>query len=146
MTDADREYLTSKGLNPDGYEKLALDYIFFAYYNSTSMGTTPVSIENSTANNLINYLATRIISKAEMPVGSVIRVDAGYQYRPERFTELDKNSDKRVDNITAEHIVIDEEWWDDYNYAAFNVSDAELKKVASAEMGTYFVIYVPKAN
>jgi hypothetical protein len=110
------------------------------------MGTTPVSIENSTSSNLANYLATRVISKAEMPVGSIIRVDDGYQYRPERFTELDKNSDKRVDNVTTEHIVIDDEWWGNYGYAAFNVSDAQVKKIASAEMGTHFVIYVPKAN
>ena len=146
MTEADREYLTSKGLNPDNYDKLKLDYIFFAYYNSTSMGTTPVSIKNSTANNLVNYLATRIISKEEMPVGSVIRLDEGYQYRPERFTELDKNSDKRADNTTEAYVIVDEAWWGSYNYAGFNVSDSAVKKLANAEMGTHFVIYVPKAN
>ena len=148
MTDADKEYLTSKGLNPDNYEKLDLGYELFAYYNSTS-GTTSNILNSriSTANNLVNFLGTRIITKAELPVGSVIRLDAGYQYRPERFVELGKVPAKRGDNVKTEgHVVVDDAWWGTHNYVGFNVAFEGNNKVVSNETGTHFVIYVPKAN
>ena len=148
MTDADKDYLTSKGLNPDNYEKLDLGYEIFAYYNATS-GTTSNIINSrvSTASNLVNFLGTRIISKAELPVGSVIRVDSGCQYRPERFVELGKAPAARGTNITTGHVVIDDAWWGAHNYVGFNISIATgSNKVVSAETGTHFVIYVPKAN
>ncbi len=147
MTDADKAYLTSKGLNPEGYEKLDLGYTMFAYYNATS-GTTSNIINSriSTANNLVNFIGTRIISKAEMPAGSVIRVDSGYQYRPERFVELGKSPAKRGDNTTTGHTVINDTWWGTHNYVGFNVASEGNSTVVSPETGTHFVIYVPKAN
>lgn len=148
MTEADKEYLTSKGLNPDNYEKLDLGYELFAYYNSTS-GTTSNILNSriSTANNLINFLGTRIITKAELPAGSVIRLDAGYQYRPERFVELGKAPAKRGDNVkTAGHVIVDDAWWGTHNYVGFNVAFDGNSKIVSNETGTHFVIYVPKAN
>jgi hypothetical protein len=147
MTDADKEYLTSKGLNPDNYEKLYLGYTMFAYYNATS-GTTSniISSKVSNAGNLVNFLGTRIITKEEMPVGSVIRLDTGYQYRPERFVELGKAPAKRGDNIKTGHVVVDEAWWGAHNYVGFNVAFEGNSKVVSGETGRHFVIYVPKAN
>ena len=147
MTDADKEYLTSKGLNPENYEKLDLGYELFAYYNATS-GTTSNIINSrvSTASNLVNFVGTRIISKTEMPVGSVIKLDSGYQYRPERFVELGKSPAARGNNTTTDHIVVDASWWGSNNYVGFNVAAKGSSTVVSLETGTHFVIYVPKAN
>ena len=146
ITQDDIDYLTSKGLNPDDYEKLDLDYTLFAYYNATS-GTTSniITCEISSAGNLVNFLGTRIISKDEMPVGSVIRVDAGYQYRPERFVELEKKPDARGANTYAGEIV-DEAWWGAHNYVGFNIAVKGNNAVVSEATGTHFVIYIPKAN
>lgn len=147
MTDADKAYLTANGLDPEKYEKLDLGYVLFAYYNSTS-GTTSNIINSrvSTAGNLVNFLGTRLITKAEMPVGSVIRVDTDYQYRPERFVELEKAPAKRGDNITKGCTVVDASWWGTHNYVGFNVAFEGTAGVVSMETGEHFAIYVPKAN
>ena len=146
MTQDDIDYLTANGLNPDNYEKLDLDFTLFAYYNATSATTSNlICAGNSTSNNLFNYLGSRIISKTEMPVGSVIRVDSGYQYRPERFEELGEKPSKRGKNTKTEFVVADEEWWADYNYVGFNLAYKDTA-IVSEEVGTHFVIYVPKAN
>ena len=145
MTEEDKAYLTSKGLNPDNYEKLDLGYTLFAYYNSTS-GTTSniINATLSNAGNLVNFLGTRIITKEEMPVGSVIRLDTGYQYRPERFVELGKAPAKRGDNIKTGHVVVDEAWWGDFNYRAFNIGRTDGAKITAAD-ASHFRIYVPKS-
>lgn len=147
MTEADRAYLEDLGLDPDNFEKLDLDYTQFAYYLSTDASAgTVYSAESRTDNNLINFLATRLISKEEMPVGSVIRVDSGYQFRPERFVTPEVAADKRGDN-TFVGCIVDEAWWGNYQHVGFNISikGASTTFVATPETGTHFVIYVPKA-
>jgi len=146
MTQEDRDYLTSNGLNPDDYEKLALNYTLFSYYNATSdTSSNLITSRTSTASNLVNYLGTRIISKEEMPVGSVIRVDSEYQYRPERFVELNEKASSRGKNIKTAHVVVDASWWKDYNYVGFNLAFKNTA-VVSLETGAHLVIYVLKAN
>jgi hypothetical protein len=81
-----------------------------------------------------------------MPVGSVIRVDDGYQYRPERFEDIGKKPSKRGDNTTTNCVVINEAWWAAYNYVGFNVAVKGNGSVVSEATGAHFVIYVPKAN
>ena len=148
LTDNDKTYLTGLGLNPDNYEKLDLDYTLFAYYFSTNKTTSNLmSAENCVENNLINFIATRIISKNEMPIGSVIRLDDGYQFRPERFVKLGTAPTARGDN-TFLGCIVDEAWWSNYQYVGFNVAikNPTADTVASMETGTHFVIYVPKTN
>ena len=149
LTEDDKAFLTSKGLTPDNYTKVDLGYTLFSYYNSTS-GTTSnlLSAENNTSNNLVNFISTRVIPKSEVPVGSVIRVDSGYQYRPERFVNLGAKPAKRGDNTTTNYVVVDDAWWGTHNYVGFNVAiqGAAADAIVSMETGTHFVIYVPKAN
>ena len=148
MTDGDRAYLSGLGLNPDDYEKLDLDYTLFAYYFSTGgWKTTMLTAKNATENNLINFISTRLISKDEMPIGSVIRIDDGYQFRPERFVGMGIAPEQRADNVFS-GVIVDEAWWGNYQLAGFNVSQkgASADFVASTETGTHFVIYVPKTN
>jgi hypothetical protein len=145
MTQEDRDYLTSNGLNPDDYDKLDLDYTLFAYYYSTSTGSTLLTVENNTATNFAEFVGTRLISKAEMPVGSIIRVDSGYQYRPEKFADLENNAAVRGENTKTAHTVVDDAWWGSDNYVGFNISIVRGNKIVNAETGTHFAIYVPKA-
>ena len=148
LTDGDKAYLTGLGLNPDNYEKVLLDYTPFGYYNSTS-GTTSNVIclgNGSVANNLHNFLATRIISKAEIPTGSIIRVDAGYQYRPERFVTLGAKPAKRGDNATDKYVYVTDAWWNNHNYVGFNVAVQGNSATVNMETGEHFVIYALKAG
>ena len=146
LTEADKAYLVALGLDPNNYEKVALDYTLYAYYNSTS-GTTSNLIclaSGSTANNLHNFIGTRIISKSEIPVGSIIRLDAGYQYRPERFITLGAKPAARGANITTDAIVVDDAWWGSHNYVGFNVAVAGNSATVHMETGEHFVIYALK--
>lgn len=146
MTDADREYLTGIGLNPDNYVKVDLGYTLYGYYNSTS-GTTSTLIclaSGSTANNLHNFIGTRLIEKSEIPVGSVIRVDKGFQYRPEKFIALGAKPAARGNNTTTPYIIVNDAWWGAHNYVGFNVAIEGGTDTVSMETGDHFVIYALK--
>ena len=145
MTADDRTYLEGLGLNPDNYEKINLDYTLFAYYFSTNKtNSIPMSAETCTENNLICFLATRLISKEELPVGSVIRLNKGYQFRPERYEKLGVSPKYRGDNSFV-GCIVDDAWWETYQYVGFNVSVQGAQDLVSMETGENFVIYVPKA-
>ncbi len=146
LTADDKAYLTGIGLNPDNYEKVVLDYTPFSYYNSTSATTsTLICLGNgNVVNNLHNFLGTRIIAKAEMPTGSIIRVDKGYQYRPERFVTLGAKPAGRGSNIKTDAVYVDDAWWNGHNYVGFNVAVEGGSATVDMETGTHFVIYALK--
>ena len=142
MTDSDKAYLTSLGLNPDDYAILDLGMTLKAYYNSTSSTTSNLV---TTAGNSKGFNATKLFTKETMPIGSVINIVTGYQYRLEGWQTLGvANSLTRRGNSTA-GIIVDATLWSQYNYIGFNISktaggDATLDDF----MG--FRIYVPKTN
>ena len=77
-------------VNPDDidfskYTKLDLGITYYAYYNSTSAnpGKLYSKAAGDTQANLSQFAATKIFSKDELPVGSVIVIKEGYQYRPD---------------------------------------------------------------
>ncbi len=145
LTADDKAYLTGIGLNPDNFEKVVLGYIPFAYYNSTSATTSNVLClaNGNIASNLHNFLATRLIEKSEIPTGSIIRVDDGYQYRPERFVTLGAKPAARGSNTYAYEYVT-EAWWNGHNYVGFNVAVKGNSATVSMETGEHFVIYALK--
>ena len=148
LTDDDKAYLTELGLDPANFEKVVLDYIPFGYYNSTSATTSNVLClaNGNIANNLHNFLATRLIQKSEIPTGSIIRVDDGYQYRPERFVTLGTKPAARGANTTDKYVYVNDAWWNGHNYVGFNVAVKGNSATVSMETGTHFVIYALKAG
>ncbi len=117
-----------------------------AYWNSTA-STTLNSRENSTASNLINYVASgRRFTREELPVGSLIVVDKGYQYRPEGWGHGLSSASARPDNVTTAYMEVDEAWWKDYQYRAFNISKTNLADISQEveETASHFRIYIPK--
>ena len=142
MTDVDKAYLIGLGLNPDDYELLDLGMTLKAYYNSTSSTTSYLV---TTAGNSKGFNATKLFTKETMPVGSVINVVAGYQYRLEGWQTLGvANSLTRRGNSTS-GMIVDEALWSQYNHIGFNISKTAGGDATEADfMG--FRIYVPKAN
>ncbi len=147
LTADDKAYLTGLGLNPDNFEKVVLGYTPYAYYNSTSTTTsTMLCLANGNiANNLHNFLATRLIEKSEIPTGSIIRIDDGYQYRPERFVTLGTKPANRGNN-TYVYEYVNDAWWNGHNYVGFNVAVKGNSATVSMETGEHFVIYALKAG
>ena len=128
------------GFDPDKYDQLDVKVTKVAYYNSA----------NGNANlgtNMRNYAATQIFEKEQIPNGSLIVIKSGFQYRPEGWTALDKKTSPRPDNVAAQVVVVDDAWWREFNYRAFNLSRAgapNLSDEEQNELTTVFGIFVPK--
>ena len=140
------DMLKAKGYDPAKYTKLELTYTKDAFYNSTS-GTNSSLV--TTGTNVAQFVATSIVEKAKIPNGSLIVVNYGYQYRPEGWQTLgSKNTAARPGNVGNNVVVVDDAWWGNFNYRAFNLAkfgnpnmttDAERDAVIAA-----FAVYVPK--
>ena len=125
---------------------MKLDYlpIASAYYNATNSENYNKLITG--ASNCPSFVATaKRFTKQELPVGSIILLKRGWQYRPEAWTD-DVVQTSRPAITTSARIDVDEAWWGNYKYRAFNIS-----KVGTSSLnGRYidavdaFQIYVPK--
>ncbi len=133
LTDDDRAYLTSLGLDPDDYKVLELDFTDNAYYNSTT--DFHMHRESASGSKYQLFLATKIFSRNDLTVGSVIRLSSGYKYRPDGWVDLSTVTakDKRPANVTAETVIVDDAWWGSFNYRAFNLCKSSGAKISLAE-------------
>lgn len=146
------DFLRARGYDASDYRILSVPMVKFAYYNSTDMGyvSNLLTAENSTATNLNQFVATRILFKNQLPAGSLIILkEEGYQYRPEGWTALDaaNSSSVRPANVSAQLVEVDDAWWGSWNYRGFNISKnprAELTESAAAECMAAFAILTPK--
>lgn len=144
-------YKTKPEYDYSGYNLLDWQPTANAYWNSgdTNMHSTLVSSENSSASNLKYFVSSkRMFTKEDIPYGSVIVVDPGYQYRPEGWKELGRQTN-REGNVSAERIVVNEDWWGDYTYRAFNVSALGSSTDISGiweEAASHFRIFIPKSD
>ena len=142
LTDADKAVLTAQGLDPTKYAVLKMTPVVCAFYNSTSSATL-----NKTASNSPQFWATNEkFSTSLIPVGSVITIANGYQYRPEGFqTETGKNTGTRPANVSTAVVKVDANWWKGFNFRAFNVSRLDGANVSEADTGALRIL-VPIAE
>ena len=148
-TDELKSLFTGAGYSLDAYEAVPLIIENKAYYNSTSNSALICAANGSTATNLVQFAATQIFTKSEIPNGSVIVLKSGYQYRPEGWTDLTaKNaSSARPGNVTTSIVVVNDGWWGSWNYRAFNLAKAGNPSLTDAEQETLrscFAIFKPK--
>ena len=125
------------------YDILDLGITNLAYWNSMAgRGMDTVS------SNHINFAASRLLTREDLPVGSVIVLAKGWRYRPEAWkTEGAQSS--RPDNVTTSRIEITESWWGDYTHRAFNISKTDgssLESLTVEDIENAFIIYVPKTS
>ena len=140
MNDDDKTYLTALGLNPDDYELLPLGTILRAYYYSTSTAASSVISGDSTS---AKFCATRIFTQEDLPVGSIINILSGYQYRLEGWQSLGKSNSLTRLNTTTESMIVSEELYTQYNYIGFNISRTNGASVTIPDLNG-LRIYVPK--
>ena len=139
---------TSKYLEAPTYDlsnHVEIDYmpVGCAYYNSSDANNYNKLI--TSASNSINFIASKRFSKDEIPVGSIIEINEGYQYRPEAWVD-DTVQRSRPDNVSMKHIEVDENWWGNYTYRAFNISSTSGGSLMYKMKDAFdaFSIYVPK--
>ena len=92
-----------------------------------------------------NKKGNRMFTEAELPVGSVIEVADGWQYRPEAWKSEGAQTSRP--NITAtSRVTVTESWWGDYTHRAFNLSKIGTPSLENAadEIETALVIWIPK--
>lgn len=85
-------------------------------------------------------------SREDLPNGTIIILESGYQYRPDGWTSETENSADRPGNVTTHMVVVDDAWWGEYVLRGFNVSKIQAQDMSAAveETGQMLKIYVPK--
>ena len=138
LTEEDREYLTSLGLNPDEYKVLTPTYTLHGFYNST--GGSNMTTTGTYAPQY--YCTNELFTRYDLTLGSVIRLTSGYKYRPEGWVALDEvnTSATRPGNVSDTCVTVDNAWWADWNYRAFSVQKGGAE-ITEADM-TALRIYV----
>jgi hypothetical protein len=143
LTSEDIAVLNATGKDASQYQVLNLDMTLAAFYKSTNSATM-FSGKNYTNLDLHKWMATQIFDKTDLPNGTVISLKSGYEYRPEGWVDLYTPLETRSDVITASTVIIDDTWWGEFNYRAFNVSvKGEASHLSYADINA-LRIYVPK--
>ncbi|MBR2444211.1 MAG: DUF4886 domain-containing protein [Clostridia bacterium] len=105
------------GVIPEGYVQLTatqMGLVSSSFYNSSSNG----NLNSGTNGWYGGFMATKKFTRQELPVGTIIEIAEGWQYRPEGWNY----TGSRPDNVTVLRIVIDEDWWGSYTERGFNIS------------------------
>ena len=129
-------------MNINDYE--LLNYFFSnGYYNSST--SEEILKITYTPSNCLSYLCTEGFDRNSLPVGSVLVLDSGYQYRPEFWTGEGKNT-SRPGNSSASFAILDDAWWSTYVARAFNIrtTAGDIINQIPYETAAHFRIYVPK--
>ena len=138
----DTAAFTSLGLNMADYVELDWFLEVQAYYNSKN-GIGIYNHSTSTASNIPNFIASKLLTKEDLPVGSVIIVDSGYQYRPEGWLDANTKTSSRPGNTSVAAVKVDEAWWGNWTIRAFNLSAVTTRAMTDADI-VHLRIYVPK--
>jgi hypothetical protein len=85
-----------------------------------------------------------MFDRNDLPFGTIIRVNEGYQYQPEAWVKTSEKTSPRPDNTTQNVVVVDSAWWGSYNYRAFNVAHVGANTYVTEADISAFRIYVPK--
>ena len=135
-------YQVNIGIDLSNYELLEFDAVI-GYWNSKDS-----SKGNEVMTNQSVYLTNSAkITKEQMPVGSIIIIADGWQYRPDGWTTENSNESERKAETKELIVVCDEAWWGDYIARSFNISKVGKPKLTEddlANIGEVFKIYVPK--
>ena len=93
------------------------------------------------------FYSTQIFNKETLPVGSIIVIADGWQYRPESWLGDEMlDGSLRPNSRTDTMIIVDEAWWGNFTLRAFNLSknpQISLLDLSTDDMKEIFKIYVP---
>lgn len=116
---------------------------YSSYWNSTGVGDAAVTLQTG----MNGFISSGVMfTKNDLPEGTIIEIDNGYQYRPEGWKSLEQHY-ARPDNTSAAQVIVDAAWWGEYNYRAFNVSKVDGGAFAESDVAAVkdaLRIYVPK--
>ncbi len=136
-------YVPEKTLE-NNYLRIYPQITMLGYWNSTAAAYNKI---NTTANNSKYFACTPRLTKEQLPVGSVILVTNGWQYRPEGWV-TDAKQSSRLDPVSTMSVYCTSSWWGSYTLRAFNISMVETTDISGkteSNIHSYFRIWVPKS-
>lgn len=93
------------------------------------------------------FYSTQVFDKDDLPAGSVIIMEKGWQFRPEGWINRSViPSSLRPGMVSQTMVVIDDSWWGDFTERAFNICknpQVSLLDLGVEDMAVVFKIYVP---
>lgn len=95
-----------------------------------------------------SFYATRKFTQSELPIGTVIELELGWQYRPENWIN-DTKIKTRPSNVTTYRFVVDEDFWEENMTRAFNISKLSNETMSMDDWDdvvSAFKIYVPSTS
>ena len=122
LTEDDIATLTAANLDPSKYQVLNLDVTYGAYYNSKYDPNLLSGKLQLNSNTFFKVAATKLFEKSDLPNGTVISIKSGYQYRPEGWVDALTSTAVRPDYVTTSIVIVDDAWWGNFNYRAFNIA------------------------
>lgn len=143
------ELLASYDIDYDKYNEVDIEFTYYGFYNSTETFTPYTKAGGSNLSNLNQFACTQMFERKDLPNGTLILLLDGYQYRPEGWVkESRKNSSAaRPTNVTQRIVLVDSNWWGDWNYRAFNVAKRGNPALTDEQMqnlSNVIKILVPK--
>ncbi len=137
-------YKEKKEIDLNDYELLELNWVIGYYFAISSH-----QIYNESGNSKYFTTHTNRLSRTDIPIGSIIQLENGYQYRIDYFMNLDGDVSKnlRSAEITYSEIIVDESMWQSYQYVAFSLSHVGGKTDITdtyLEVASKLKIFVPK--
>jgi hypothetical protein len=116
----------------------------FGYWNSKATNGKHYSIDTEDSKLSKCFVCTKMFTKAELPVGTVIEIDSGYKYRADGWVGTGVQS-SRPEPTSTTRIVITEAWWGSYDTRAFNISNSSVTALTdTAAAKAAFRIWLPK--
>lgn len=145
--DLDATLASGVGIDLTKYRILEYEYIENGFYNclSSSKVTNPAESASSYKQNVCTK---KIFTKAEIPEGSVIICDLGWQYRPEMWVNTSQKATARPTIITAAVTVLDASFWGNDQYLAWNISSSPKGDISAlyAAAASHVRVYIPVAS
>ena len=138
---SDSLIFSNNGLNIDDYQRVHLDPIT-GFYKCDSYYYLMNSYVDDTAKK---FVCTRpfFTANGDLPSGTVLIVDSGYQWRSDCWTE--KGTTSRPNNVSTNFTVLNSSFMNPYRRRTFNVSSTYSYYVGqnSIEFMNHFRIYTP---
>ena len=144
LTQDDIATLTAANLDPSKYQVLNLSVTYAAYYNSKYDPNLISGKLQLNSTSSLKIAATQLFEKTDLPIGTVIAIQSGYQYRPEGWVNKTTTTANRPDYVTTSIVIVDDAWWGNFNYRAFNIAHTGEKTDIVFGDGNALRIYVPK--
>ena len=126
------------------YTQLELELTTYAFWNSERY----VGLDKGNDDWHAQFIATQKFTRDDLPIGTIIVIDSGWQYRPDGWqTEDALNTSGRPGNVSENMVTVTEDWWGDFQYRAFNISTTSGADISERvdEARQHFKIYIPKA-